>query len=365
MPVLLAGGLFLLGTRHRDSTVPDLRGLTVREAAAVAKKAHLGLLEQGKTTSPPLDLTITGQRPDPGATARRGSLVTLTVRRPVASVTVPDLTGLSLEQARAGLASVGLRLGSIERGQGVGTAAGAVTRQSAPPGSAADQGATVDVWVTDQDAPRVPSLVGMTREQASAAASNAGLALEVSEEPAEGLPPGRVIRQSPTPGAALSGGRVAIVISAAVEPQTSSAAPPARVYTALAGGASFPVLYPATLPSGLQLDAGGTNPRMVNDPAGASGFELRYLDPARPAVHLSLLEGSWFDPAIDSPTTATVRGRTGSLGTYPGGLLLTWEESGTAYAVSAVGLTRDELLAFASALTVAQAGGQSGEVTLP
>ncbi len=323
MPALLAGALFVLGTRDRDTTVPDLRGMTVREAMALAQRSHLGLLEEGRVAPPAQDLQITGQRPAPGASAPRGSAVILTVRSPVAPVTVPDLTALSPAEARAKLAEVGLRLGVVQGVAQASAVAGAsVTRQSIPARSTADRGVTVDVWVAGAGTPRAPSFVGMTREQASTAASGAGIELVVSEEPAEALPPDHVIRQSPPPGATLSDRRVAVVVSAEAAAGGSGTAPPPRIYTALAGIASFPVLYPAMLPAGLELDTDGTNPKMVDDPTGESGFELRYVDPARPSVRLSLLEGRWFDPAIDAPSTVTVRGTSGSLGSYPGGEVL-------------------------------------------
>jgi len=92
---------------------------------------------------------VVAQEPAPGTPVRRGTPVVLTVWGPLPSI-VPDLTGLSLPQARRVLGPTGLAV-SV----GSGPRAGVVRDQSPAPGSSVAPGTVVVVGLDPVPA-RVP-----------------------------------------------------------------------------------------------------------------------------------------------------------------------------------------------------------------
>ena len=69
--------------RSRRLTVPDLRGLFYRSGQEVAARARLRLAVARLTADPlPVEGLVVGQSPEPGATVRRRSTLTVQVAHP-------------------------------------------------------------------------------------------------------------------------------------------------------------------------------------------------------------------------------------------------------------------------------------------
>ena len=137
-------------------------------------------------------------------------------------VTVPDLTGMTLDEARTTLADVGLELGSLTPGAGaVGTAPGTVLGQTPTPGTEVDEGSVVDLVITGGADVVVPDLIGLSQADAEAAVTAAGLVVQqVVDVYSEDVPAGRVAGQAPTAGSTVAGG-TPVTISISAGPQTS------------------------------------------------------------------------------------------------------------------------------------------------
>ena len=128
--------------------------------------------------------------------ARRVEAITL-------PAVIPNLSGLTVDEARRELSQAGLQAGSVRQvsGQPIGT----VLRQSPPAGQRVRAGARVDLEVAGEST--VPNVTGMTQLEAGIALGMAGLNVgETSEE--EGIEgrPGRVARQYPAPGTSVPPG---------------------------------------------------------------------------------------------------------------------------------------------------------------
>lgn len=115
--LILGAKLFLnLFTRHgRELTVPDFSNLTFVEAQTLAKGHHMRV---EVTDSVYLKRMKKGavyrQSPVPGSKVKKDKRITLTVNAKVGKmVTMPDLVGLSMRQAKAELLSRGLVLGRL------------------------------------------------------------------------------------------------------------------------------------------------------------------------------------------------------------------------------------------------------------
>lgn len=103
-------------TRHnQELTVPDMTGMNLAEASAVAAEADLRLevtdsvyirgMERG---------AIARQNPEPGGKVKKNRRILLVINSVIPrQSTMPSLTGFSLRQARTELASNGLKIGKL------------------------------------------------------------------------------------------------------------------------------------------------------------------------------------------------------------------------------------------------------------
>lgn len=355
-----AGVAFVL--RTGDVVAPDLRGLTLQKAADAAQAADVGLLARGDTET--ATALVMSQDPAPETEMRSGAVVRVTLAAPPALVTVPDARGLTTERARALLAASQLRPGALREDAEAAGPQGVVTRQEPAPGTELPAGASVSLWVTGAATVALPELSGLTREEAEAAASAAGFSVRFLTEVTDEVLPGLVFEQSPRAGTRVAPGSQIVAIinggspgsgpgtSAGGGGETNAAAP--AVFEALARSYSFPVLYPTFLPHGLQLLPAPDNPGHRTGPADTQGFVATYVAADDPGRTLSLLEGDWFDPGLEGPTTVDVRGLAADLEASGGAVVLVWTELGARYALSSTGIPQSDVLAVATGLRVAE-----------
>jgi beta-lactam-binding protein with PASTA domain len=140
--------------------------------------------------------------------ARRVEAITL-------PAVIPNLSGLTVDEARRRLSQAGLQAGSVRQvaGQPVGT----VLQQGLPPGQRVRLGTRVDLDVAGEST--VPNVTGMTSLEAGIVLGMAGLNVgETSEEEGIGGRPGRVARQDPAPGTRVPPGTSVSLVLAAGRP---------------------------------------------------------------------------------------------------------------------------------------------------
>ena len=153
---------------------------------------------------------ITGQVPEAGARVPAGSEVILTVK---ASVTVPDLTRKTLDDARQILSQSGLSLGSVTRNPAANST-NEVLSQNPLPGSVVLEGTAVNLVIAVQRRVRVPDVRNQLRNNAEQLIASAGLALGQVETQESAVAAGTVIGQNPSPGAmVVAGSQVNLVIA--------------------------------------------------------------------------------------------------------------------------------------------------------
>ena len=157
-----------------------------------------------RVTRPPLSAPPVVTRPPADATAADQQQL----------VTVPDLAGSTVEQARRLLAAAGLEVGRVAEGTGSGTP-GTVIQQQPRAGSAVAAKSDVRLWLAPQAATTtrpppsrpsaiplvtVPRLAGRTVEDARATLARINLQVGAVAELAGSGAPGTIVRQSPQPG---------------------------------------------------------------------------------------------------------------------------------------------------------------------
>lgn len=136
--------------------VPDVVGKPLREAQVMITQSGFVLGEVTARYEARLaPNTVVLQDPAAGSQLEKGRPIRLVVSRgdqPLQTVTLPDFTGLPLDQVKAHLKGLGLRLGSTWAEYDQNFPAGTVIDQNPMPGSDVEQGSSVDL-VYSQGAP--------------------------------------------------------------------------------------------------------------------------------------------------------------------------------------------------------------------
>jgi serine/threonine-protein kinase len=123
--------------------VPDVTGQDVDEARAVLRDAGLRVrVAQDQVFSQAEKGTVAEVAPGTGETVARGDTVTLTVSKGPETVEVPDVNGLSEDDARAALEKAGFVV-TVHRLFFGDT----VFHQAPGDGASAPKGSTVTLWV--------------------------------------------------------------------------------------------------------------------------------------------------------------------------------------------------------------------------
>lgn len=125
--------------------VPDVAGYGIDVARLLIESAGLAVdgVESIQTAAPK-DVTV-NTRPAPGSTLRPGTGVTLVVSVGAPTIQVPDLAGLTLDEAQVALEEVGLVMGTHYRQTSVAQPDGTVFRQDPPAGTLLAPGTAVNL----------------------------------------------------------------------------------------------------------------------------------------------------------------------------------------------------------------------------
>jgi len=190
--------------------VPGLVGKTRQEAEQALAQAGL---QVGNVTDRPDDKVEAGrvlsQDPPVGEKIDRSKGVDFVLSRGQALVRVPDLTGLSPEDAASRLSDAGLK-SSTKNVCDPSKDLGKVIAQDPAPRQEVPKGATVTISVNAGGS--IPSVVGQTEDEAVKTLKDQGFKVDVQNSPSL-IGTGRVIAQDPPPGqAGCNNDRVTITV---------------------------------------------------------------------------------------------------------------------------------------------------------
>ena len=206
-----------------DITLGDYLGLTKEQAMATEQISSGQITPEWEEeyNSNYAAGYIYKQSPVAGRTVREGQSVTLTVSLGTQYVTVPDLTNSVQSDAEQQLKNLGVSV-LVTQAVEPTVASGAVIRTDPAAGSQVAAGSTVVMYISRPQVAtttKVPSLVGMSADDARTLLVQNHLGLGSQTEEYSDQPEGSVIRQSPEAGStAKLNSRVNIVVSAGPEP---------------------------------------------------------------------------------------------------------------------------------------------------
>lgn len=158
---------------------------------------------------------VVWQDPPPGTIAPEGATVTLTPSAGPTTILVPDVINFEAEDAGRVIQAAGLSLGA-EDSVASGVDPGVVVATRPAPGVSRPSGTPVDLVLSSGPPPSgVPSVLGMTVEDARRVLARVGLSVGGLRAQKGDGPPGVVLEQNPGSGSrVLHGGRVDLVVSA-------------------------------------------------------------------------------------------------------------------------------------------------------
>jgi serine/threonine-protein kinase len=214
---VVALALLLLLQNGSGVSVPNVVGQSEQEASLTL--SHAGLVpvpSLQSSTSVPAGRVIS-QSPAAGSAVSKGAHISFAVSAGPGVKGVPDVEGLSAEQAEAKLRTAGFKPARKSEAN-TKVAPGKVIGTSPSAGTETQLGSTVTVIVSSGPAPvKVPNVVGQSRSGAEATLEDAGLAVgAVSSKVAANQPPGTVISQTPAAGSSVHAGeKVSLTVAQA------------------------------------------------------------------------------------------------------------------------------------------------------
>lgn len=143
-------------------TVPNVVGKPVEVAETTLKKLDLKVsVDEIASDDVPAGQVIS-QTPAAGTNVKARRIIHLTVSKGGSAMLVPDLKGLTLEQAKERLDKMGLTLGAVENGNDPDKPSDVIISQSPESGAKATKGTRVNIVINMKQKVHVPNVVGMT-----------------------------------------------------------------------------------------------------------------------------------------------------------------------------------------------------------
>lgn len=188
--------------------VPDVSGQSESAAQKTLEDANLVVDSESKYDDHIEAGKVISTDPAAGMEVEEGTHVKMYVSMGVEKVEVPQITGITSEEAQAALAAVGLIGGSVTEEYSEEYDAGYVISQGKSAGSKLEKGSAVDYVVSKGSSKvEVPDLYGMTMAEAQQALSNLGLVSgAVTSGGHSDLPEGQVMSQTIAPGSHVDRG---------------------------------------------------------------------------------------------------------------------------------------------------------------
>jgi serine/threonine-protein kinase len=217
--VVLNGLMGLLIGHGTNVEVPDLSGLTLREATK--RLEPFGLRPQVKSERPSSQFAaglVVSQYPKPLARVKEGRRIEVILSTGIDAVPMPSLTGLTVREATFRLGEAALEPGEVVRVPSERQQRDHIVATSPGEGSAVERSAPVDFLVSEGPPPVafvMPDLRGRSVEYVLAVLQQGGfVAGLVTTREEHGARGGAVLEHTPPPGARVVTGQAVDLVVA-------------------------------------------------------------------------------------------------------------------------------------------------------
>lgn len=213
-----AAGLFKFGpsinTEENDSSkvkVPNVVGMTEDEAQEALKKKGLGMKVVSRKESKKYEKgTVSEQKTEAGKKVKKNSTIEVVVSSELVGdkIQVPDVSGMSEDDAQRALEDKGLKVGTSEFVYNDSVAEGEVIGTTPSAGAEVTEDTEIIMKVSKgAERKTVPNIKGMTESAARSALSDAGLEVgSVTYDYNDSVEKGNVVSQSLDSGKKVSKG---------------------------------------------------------------------------------------------------------------------------------------------------------------
>lgn len=188
LPVLLAALVFvafIFGKKYINKNkqdlvlVPALTGLTENEALNKAKANNLiAVVSEYKTESNVEPGKVLEQDPESSTEVKKGTIIKLVVSKGEEQVSVPNLSNMTIENAKIQLNKLGLEIGEITKENSDNFEAGKIMQQHPDSGTSINKDSKVDVVISlgkKEELVEMVDLIGADISQASNKLKSIGL----------------------------------------------------------------------------------------------------------------------------------------------------------------------------------------------
>ena len=220
--------------------VPSVVNTAKAEAKATIEAANLVYAEGPPQASADVPVgAVISQDPAAGAQVHTGSTVTVVLSSGTDTVPVPDLAGLTQQQARDALKAAGLLVGNVTTQDSKDVARDRVISSNPPAGSELARDTEVSLVVSTGQV-QLPDVVDMSYLEARDKLLELGLVVEPQYAENSTVDPDTVIGQDPQAGKVDQGSKVVLTVAKAAAPTT-----PATSASSSSSSSSAPSVSPS------------------------------------------------------------------------------------------------------------------------
>jgi eukaryotic-like serine/threonine-protein kinase len=209
-------GTLLAGDEERRVEVPNVVGRPLEEAERTLETFGLQATTEAQVHDDTIPAgSVVSQVPGGNQLVAPDTVVRLTISRGPELVAVPEVTDMTLDEARRALRAAGFVPGSVSREPSDDVAEDVVLRTEPPAGTELPAGREVALVVSSgQELARVPSVIGLSVSDARFRLTDRGFEVLVLQEFSDTVSEGLVIEQDPEASTELRlGEEVTIVVS--------------------------------------------------------------------------------------------------------------------------------------------------------
>ncbi|MDF1486834.1 Stk1 family PASTA domain-containing Ser/Thr kinase [Tessaracoccus caeni] len=216
--VLLLTALVSVGswwwTAGRFTTVPDLAKVSEAEASTAAEANALGITTASEYSETVEKGLVISTDPAAGERVLRGEQVTVIISLGPERFDMPEVVGLTLDEATTKLRDNTLALGEVTEKWSETKPIGEVLAAAEQPGTKLKRDTPVGLTVSKGPKPiEIESFVGRSADQAVKDLEKAGFTTTMKEEHSGSVEKGMVISQTPSSGTGKKGDQIALVRS--------------------------------------------------------------------------------------------------------------------------------------------------------
>lgn len=233
--VLAVGAAYLLGRIQDEQAaarvVPDVIGKTSNEAQLIFDREQLIVVSQEEYSDQQPAGRVIRCEPGVGTAVDTSTTITMFVSKGSEKLTVPNLEGLSLEEATEKLHQEGLEIGDVRQSNTSDKPDNQVVQQDPVEGTQVDKGSKVDLWIakntqvqTQPEQLKMDDYIGRKEQDVLIDLEERGLVTDQITRMESNEPVGTIIQQDPVAGTPIAeGDRVKLWISKGLNDDTTTA----------------------------------------------------------------------------------------------------------------------------------------------